>query len=100
MDCCPGFSQAKNKVCGFLGTIMPAQSALHLLCPSDERILAEQGVDGAFESGGRQQASVQPQTGSGIDAALGIIGLIRTEGDTQQRNPVGQCGQHGVHPTV
>ena len=68
--------------------------------PDGERILAEQGVDGAFESGGRQQASVQPQTGSDIYAALGIIGLVRAEGDAQQRNPVEQCGQHGVHPTV
>ena len=100
MDGCPGFSQAKNKVCGFLGAVMLAQGMLHSLCLAGERILAEQGMDSAFESGGRYQASVQPQTGSGVYAALGIIGLIRTEGDTQQRNPVGQRRQHGVHSTV
>lgn len=100
MDCCLGFSQAKNKRRGFLGAMMPAQGALHLLRSAGEGSLAEQGMDGVFEPGGRQQASVQPQTGSGVYAALGIIGLVRAEGDAQQRNPVGQRGQHGVYPTV
>ena len=98
MDCRPGFSQAKNKIRGFLGTVVSAQGVLHVLCPAGERVLAEYGVDGAFETGGRQQASVQPQPGSGIDTALGIIGLVCAEGNAQQRNPLGQRRQHGVHP--
>ncbi len=54
-------SQAKNKIRGFLGAVVTAQGALHLLCPAGERILAEQGVDGAFEAGGCQPAPAATQ---------------------------------------
>ena len=38
--------------------------------------------------------------GSGIDTALGIIGLVCAEGNAQEGNPVGQRRQHSIHPTV
>ena len=79
---------------------MPTQGVLHRPGLTGEGILAEQRADGACEPGGGEQASVQAQTGPGVHAALGIVGLVRAERDAQQRNPVGQRRHHGVHPAV